>query len=179
MRRAVLSVLTIILLCSCAGESDDCEKRFSEWRGGVQNVSCTAQLTMSHGDMAADFELQCTYTPEECSVEILEPELIAGVRASRGPAGESIEFDGLILGIGDTDTLSPMSALPQLCDAIRLGHVLRCWEEEDGLTAVHLSEEDGVTLHLWLDENMTPVRADFEYGGEAVIKLAISDWRLE
>ena len=57
--------------------------------------------------------------------------------------------------------------------------MINCWEEDGGVTAVQLSGVDDTVVHLWLDGEMTPVRADIEYDGEAAVKLAITEWRLE
>ena len=177
-RAAVLLAPMMLLLCACSGENG-AAARFAQWRAGVENVQFTAEAALSDGDYAAGYELSCDYTPDGCSVEILAPEIIAGVTASRSAAGAEIEYDWLILSLGSAGGVSPMNAMPMLADAVRGGHVINCWEEDGGVTAVQLSGVDDIVVHLWLDGEMTPVRADIEYDGEAAVKLAITEWRLE
>ncbi len=64
-------------------------------------------VTLSQGDLAASYELQCSYTPEACSVEILSPELIRASTASRRDGQTRLEFDGLILDLGEQDGSAP------------------------------------------------------------------------
>jgi hypothetical protein len=67
-----------------------------------------------------------------------------------------------------------INALPALIEALRTGYAELCSEEPDGkenLLAVQFAPAGDTVLHLWLDGNYTPVRADFVSAGLAGIKL--------
>lgn len=178
MKRAILPALMIALLCACSSAEKQ-EEEFDAWRQTLNAASAMALVTISQDGLAAEYELKCDWTPEESRVEVLAPEVIAGVTASRSGADTRLEYDGLILSLGQLGEISPVSALPALMDTIRTGYVELCYTEhaEDGdLLAVEFSPENGLIVRLWLDEDMVPVCADFSADGIAEIKITVSDW---
>jgi len=184
MRRANLFLLALMmtLLAGCASP-EETKDEFNAWRQTIENVDCTALVTLSQGKLAAAYELKCSYTPETCTVEILAPERIRGVTASRGGGQTRLEYDGLILDLGEQDSVSPISALPALIELLRTGYVDRVAEEPDGKTAllaVQFAPVENTVVRLWLKNDHTPVRADFVgTDGLAGIKIEITDWNVD
>ena len=181
MKRAILPALMIVLLSACVTKGAT-EADFKQWRDSINSVDLCATVTITQGDSAADYDLSCSYSPESCILEIISPETLAGVTASRSAKETQIEYDGLILSLGEMDGVSPINALPQLIDAIIEGHLEMCYLEsvdEEKLIAAQLTIGDATTVHLWLEpESMTPVRAEFESGGNADIKAIITQWNI-
>lgn len=178
MKRVIVSALMIILLCACAGQ-ENAEENFNEWREQISGVDVSATVTVTQEKLAAQYELGCAYSPEECSVEILSPESLRGVTASQKGEDTQLEYDGLILSLGEIDGVSPVNALQKLVDTIRLGYVELCYTEPSGdaqLLVVQFAPEGDTTVRLWLSEDMVPISADFESDGIAGIKLSINEW---
>jgi hypothetical protein len=179
MKRAVLSVLMTALLCACSS-SEKLEKDFEEWRGALDGkVSITARLTVSQDELVSGYELQYTETDEGCSVELLSPESIRGVTASKKGDDTQLEYDGLILSLGDFGGVSPVNAMPMLMETLRKGYVELCYTEEydsEELLCVQFAPENGMTVRLWLSEGGTPQCAELEAEDIAGIKIAITDW---
>ncbi|MGE4354460.1 MAG: hypothetical protein AB7D36_10315 [Oscillospiraceae bacterium] len=181
MKRAILPALMIALLCAC-GSTGETETKFTQWREDISSVELCAVVTTTQGDSAAEYELSCSYSPETCTVEIIAPESLAGVTASRSGDETELEYDGLILSLGAMDGITPINALPELLDAIINGHLELSYEEPDGddtLIAAELTLGDTVTVRLWLEpEQMTPLRAAFESDGNGDIKAEITKWNI-
>ena len=181
MKRAILPILMMALLCAC-GSTGGQKEKFESWRQELDSVSVTALVTISQEQQTASYELRCDWTPESSRVEVLSPETIAGVTASRTGGDTRLEYDGLILGLGELGDISPVSALPELLDAIHGGYAELCYEEtmgdEKGM-GVQFSPDNGVTVRLWLDKQMRPVHADFSQDGSADITVSVTDWSME
>jgi len=181
MKKTVLPVFAILLLCACSS-SEKLEENFESWRTGLEKVSATAVVTISVGEQASEYELKCDYNPEKTVVEIISPENLKGVAATRGEKDTQLEFDGLILELGEINGISPVNTLPHLIDTLRKGYVSGCSTEkygDDVLLSVEFSPQAGVGVRVWLNEDNIPVRADFVSDTYAGIKIEITDWNLE
>ena len=180
MKRGILFILMIGLLCACA-PSEKQKEEFCQWRQTLNTVSVTAEVSICQKEQAGTYTLQCAWTPEESYVEVLSPEAIAGVAASRTSKNTQLEYDGLMLSLGDLSGITPVNAIPELLDRICSGYIELCYTEDaDGsITAVQFAEEQGITLRLWLDSNMCPIRADFTQDKNAEITISITKWNIE
>lgn len=180
MKKLSLTVLIMFMLCGCSSADKQMEN-FESWRQGVDEVSFTAVVTVSNGDMAAEYELECSCAPEETKVEIISPEKLKGITASVSEDENRLEFDGLVLDLGELDGVSPIGALPAMVEAIRNGYVESCYNEKiDGkpLTVFQFSPVGELVLHLWLDEYYVPQRAHFECGTSDGISIEIKNWNI-
>jgi len=180
MKRAILPALMIALLCACSSP-EELEENFNHWRHEVENVSLRAQVTISHDEHVGEYELGCDYSPEETVIEILAPENLKGIKATKRGEDTQLEYDDLIVSLGEVDGITPATAVPMLLDTIREGYVDMCYTEkanDDELLAVQFSPENGVTIHLWLTNDNVPLSAEFESDSQAGIKIAITDWNL-
>ena len=94
-----------------------------------------------------------------------------------GPDGAQLRFEEVSLDTGPLDRygLSPLSALPALTRALREGHLESAWAEGD-LTVWELIAGDHLTVQVWLDEALTPQRAELISDGRVSVFLEISDW---
>lgn len=181
MRRTAVAALMIIpvLLCGCGVNGD--AKRFESFRqelAAASEIRMEADVTADYGDSAREYTLRLTGTAEDSVVEVLAPELIAGVKAHLADGGSTLEYDGVILDTGalTEDGLTPISALPRLVGAAKAGHLDGAWREGD-FVAVKLTPDDTIVLTLWMDaETMTPRRAEIteQNGGRMLISCDIT-----
>ena len=91
-----------------------------------------------------------------------------------------LEYEGLILDAGEVaEGLSPVTALPQLCEAIRTAYVELAWTE-GGETVVSLVPEDETGITVRLDEAGRPVSAEFtsRESGRCLMTMRISEFSL-
>jgi hypothetical protein len=183
MRRTTLAALMIlpVLLCGCGTNRD--AKRFDSFRtalAAASEINMEAAVTADYGDSVRAYTLRLTDTAEGSEIEVLAPELIAGVRAHLADGAASLDYDGVILDAGELapNGLSPLTALPMLVGAAKTGHVDGTWRE-GGLLAVKLTPDDTVSLTLWLDaDTMAPRRAELtgQDDGRRLISCEITDF---
>ncbi|MEG2519070.1 MAG: hypothetical protein RSB65_05415 [Oscillospiraceae bacterium] len=187
MRQAKLLALMIALLllagCSKAAHG---EEKFLEWRdtfSASKNHEARAELSVEDGEKHGKYTLLYSSNEEEETVEILEPELIAGVRAHIKNKETSLQYDGVMLETGSelSETLSPMMALPSFAKCLREGHLERVWTEEkegQALLVGELEMPDGSIMTLWLEEeNLQPAFAAIREGDTIQIKIKFCEFR--
>ena len=175
-----------ILLCLClllAGCGRDGAERdfesFSERLNTLDALRFTAKVRAEYEHKTARFTLAYEEDAEGGRVTVVAPELIRGVSARFEPGGTTLEYDSVVLDTGSLDSfgLSPMSSLPVLLHAMRVGHAESFWED-DGQTAAQLKPDDNLLCTVWFAKDpMRPVRAELVTDGRVTVIVEISDWQ--
>lgn len=184
MRRGLFIPMTalLLLLTACAGggtgeaETVDLRQQYHDMAG------CTMEAAVTCGQEGLEWEalLRCAYTPDgESTVEVLEPESIAGVRAVLSDGGWNIEYEGACLNAGPLSgqEISPAVCLPRLMSALRDGWLLEENREEWNetpclrLTVDQSGLQDGkIVSTVWLrQEDGTPLRGEIAVDGEIIL----------
>lgn len=180
MRKLLLPLMiSLVVLCGCADNGEESFIRFMQQVGSADELSFDAVVRAEYSDKTAEFKLGYTQDESGAVVEIIEPEIVAGIKARVSDDAMQLEYDGAILDIGaiaDSD-LSPMTALPLLARAMRDGHIDIVWTEDDMLAA-RLVPSDDFTVTLWLSPELTPLNAEITYKEKTVIFVEISDWKV-
>lgn len=181
MKRVVLPVLMTMLLLTACGGGAAIEERVEARRdalGAAERIFFTAEVAADLGSEVFNCTLACTATPEQVAMEVLSPEIVAGVTASVTAGETAIEYGAVQLAVGAPDAPGPFSALSLLCEALRSGHVIRAWSEE-GLVAAEFYAGDEHGLTVWFTESgLTPVHAEL-YGsadGHVLVRCEIRDF---
>ncbi len=182
VKRTVLFVLMISLLCLTACGGDGSGERFAAFREetAAAAVTATAEVSADYGETVYNFTLRCTGGGGEYTVEVLAPESLAGIRAHIARDSSRLEFEDIILDTGDltSDGLTPVSALPTVLAAAAEGHVEHLWEADGFLAAeIYLSDTD--TLTLWLDSADRPAAAEIVSDGVMVLSCRFTGWETE
>lgn len=182
MKRVALIVLTIslLLLSGCSGGEEKAFLNFAETVSKAESVSFKGHVTAEYSMISAQFDLGFSEKDGEAVIEVLKPDIVAGVKARVKDGETSLEYDGAMLDLGNMgDTwLSPMSSLPIMLRAIKNSHLELVWDE-DGLLVARLVPEDNMTVTVWLDtDSMTPKNAEITYKEKSVIYIDISDWKV-
>lgn len=175
----LLLALTL-LLTGCGGGEKQLAAEFTQKLQSAENVEFTAQLKTEYEDKTAQFKLKFSYEDSCCTVEVLEPELIAGIRAHIKDGESSLEYDGAVLDIGALDArgLCPMSALPLVFEAMRSAYTELAWFEDEVL-CLRLVPDDEYTVTLRVDKaTLTPEYAEIVYRERTVVYAEISDWEI-
>ena len=172
--------LALSLLLSGCGEKAAGE-RFEEFTAELcekELISFSAELRCEYEDKKLDFTRAYEEDSEGCTVTVVAPELIRGIRAHAKAGETAVEFDGVILDTGPLDDygLSPMSALPRLVDAVKKGYIDSVWEE-NGEYAALIIPDDHTNVQLHLDKyTMRPVYAELISDGKVSVFISIKDW---
>lgn len=176
-RLVLIPLFLCLLLSACGNPALARYESFSQELSQRETLSFIAQLTASYPDRTARFTLRYALEDGVQRVTVLAPERISGISARLEPGKTSLEYDGLILDVGDLDDygLSPMSALPLLVDALRHGHADAFWTE-DGKDAVELLIDDHTRAQVWFDPEGLPCYAELVSDGLVTVSCHIKNW---
>lgn len=185
MRRAIASALMMILLLlpGCGEREARLEEGFQSLRDAVtaaQSIQFRAALTADYGDSVSEYTMAVSFDGQQTTVELLTPELLAGVKATAQRGETQVGYDGVILGAGplDGEGLTPVSAIPAMLEAIASGYVELLWWDGDAMAARLYVGENSV-LTLWLDStSLAPTAAEIAADGRTVVTLRLEGWEL-
>ena len=179
MKKAILPLLLALglLLGGCANKNEARFRTFSEELRGRNDLSVTAEVRAEYDDRSCTFTLRCTEDGKGgCTVEVLEPELIRGVKARMSADGTKLVYDDVAVDTGGGDAaLSPMGALPLLLRAMREGALDSAWNEK-GCLAVSLRPEDDVEITVLFDADTKLDYAEVTHEGKAVLFIRILEF---
>ena len=180
MRQVKLLALMTALsmtLCSCgAGQTAEekaleIQAEYAAW----DTLTVTADVTADYGDRVYDFKLRYTGNHTEGTVEVLEPEEIAGLSATVSPDGDALIYDGAELSLGEltTDGLSPMKCIPMMIGNWSEGYIGRAEtgsiDGTDSLAVTYtLSESEYLVTWFEYDTNL-PIRSEIYFDGNMVL----------
>lgn len=181
MRKGLISALmmTLLLLAGCARREAKLENEFAAFRESLrtaQSIEARAELSCDSGAAVSQYGLQLSRTEEETRITVTEPELLAGISAVVSGADARVEYEGLMLGVGELAGLTPVSALPEMLTAMAYGYEELLWREDDYLAArLWLDEE--IVMTLWLLEGV-PVCAEISEAGQTVMTCRFENWQM-
>ena len=192
MRRTKLFALMITAamclgLCACSSGEND-RKKFDSFRQELllaQRISCRAVITANFGSSVSEFEVEMEHSGNESRITVLSPESIAGISARISQDSARLEFDGLVLDMGELteDGLTPVEALPQMVTALTDGFVEYIWreaEDEKEYITVEITINDTADMQIWMDAGtMYPVYAQLRSDGNTIINCEFSQWTVE
>jgi len=167
-----------LLLTGCGKEKptpEDLRLRWQEMGG------CTMEAVVVCAQENLEWEatLRCDYAADgPCTVEVLSPEHVAGVKAVIDGTERRLEYEGVVLDAGtlSREAISPAECLPHLVDALRAGWLLEENEEtwRDVPCLRMTLEQSGAqteilsTVWLRLDDG-TPLRGEIAVDGENIL----------
>ncbi len=180
MKRTIATLLALALvfgLCGCKNRNEERFEAFADALRARDDVSLTAVVRVEYPESTSSFTLRCADEGGGYCVEVLEPELIRGVRAHLRKGETTLSFEGVEIDAGDDGGtgLTPMGALPLLLGALRDGWVDSVWKEDSGL-AVKLIPQDEVSVTVFFDADMDPLRAELAHGGSTVVFCEITEF---
>ncbi len=175
----LIPLLFSLLLGACSNAALTRYQAFSEEFSQIEALSFTAELTASYPDRRAQFTLRYALEDGVQRVTVLAPDSISGISARVEEGKSALEYDGLILDVGELDDfgLTPMSALPLLTDALRRGHGDAFWNE-DGMDAAELLYDDATRVRVWFDGEGHPCKAEIQCGETLAVSCQITNWQM-
>ena len=146
MKRICLPLLALLcLLLAACGKSrgEEAVRNFAARLNEAPALSFTAGVRAEYEKKTARFTLRYEEDETGGRVTVLAPELIQGVTAHVSPGSTTLEYDTVVLDTGSLDALglSPLSSLPVMVRAMRVGHIDSVWEE-DGKTVCQFEPDD-------------------------------------
>ena len=178
-------MMTLCLLAGCGSgeEAADVRTPYQE----MAACTMTAEVACRQKESEWTALLRCEYVPGgESTVEVLEPELIAGVKAVFTDEDWRLSYEDAILNVGSlsSEKLSPALCLPRLMSALREGWLL---EENDEawndipcrrLALDQTGEKGGkIVSAVWLrHDDGTPLRGEISVDGEIILTAEFTNF---
>ena len=190
--------LSLLFLCACGalnggsdgeeGKKDGAQILQEEYRS-LSGCDMTARVRCDWDGEVADYTLRCVWSAGGASsVEVLEPELLRGVRAEFDRETLTLVYDDISLP-ADTlsaEELSPAQCLPMLMDAICEGYILEKGAEQiDGQDCARLlfdvTGPQGNKIHdtVWFGADHVPVRAEVEVDGAVIFTVDFAEFQVQ
>lgn len=171
-RTAVFALMiALALLSGCGMKAEETAVRnFQSALSQAQNVSFSADIRAEYDDKTEAYTLNYAKDADGAVIEVVKPELIAGIKAHVNAGSSSLEYDGAALDTGPlADTgLTPVSALPKLTTALSGGHLDMVWKEGSA-TVAQITPEDGLTVTVWFGESTIPYHAELQSAGKVLV----------
>lgn len=181
-KRLCIPMMTLccLLLSACGGAEEVCAADLREQYHDMTGCVMEAVVSCTQEDRLWQARLQCMYAVGgESTVEVVEPERIAGVKAVISETDWTLEYEDLCLDAGavSREAISPAMCLPRLMNALRDGWLLEenqeQWNEVPCLriTVDQSGTQDGKILStVWLrQDDGTPLRGEIAVDGEIIL----------
>lgn len=181
MKKCILPLMiSLLLLCGCADNTEESFLKFADGLAAADKLSFSADVRAEYADKTESFRLSYSRDEYEAVIEVIKPEMIAGIKARISSDSATLEYDGAVLDIGclTDDGLTPISALPLMERALTDGHVEMTWTE-NGLLAARLIPSDDTAVTVWLSEELKPVSAEISCKEITSVYIDIYDWVTE
>lgn len=173
-----LMITICLILCSCSSRGISNEERAAEIQNEystLDGLTITANVTADYGERVYDFKLKFTGNNTDGVVEVVEPEIIAGLTAILAEDGNSLVYDGANLSLGNLtpDGLSPMDCIPLMLGQWSEGYIDGAMSEKidgrDALAVTFTVSEDEYLVTWFENETNLPIRSEIFYDGSMVI----------
>ena len=162
----------LLLLCGCSGNGGERKDEVQLLQEEYQSLSACdmqAKVRCDNETEVVEYLLQCHWSADgTSSVEILEPEMLAGICAQFDREQMTLVYEDMSLAAGQIDDtkLSPANILPMMMDGIREGYILEkgadALGEENCLRLLFdtTNGEQPVKYVVWFGTGHAPVKAE-------------------
>lgn len=175
----ILAMLFCLLLTGCG--SGKSQKQFEEFSADIRqkdSLNFTADVRAEYDDHTAKFTLAYEGVGGNCSVAVIEPEILSGVTMRFENGKAVLDCSGISIDTGflDESGLTPINALPLIVSAMGSGHLDSCAKDGE-CTVWYIIPADGITVSLWVNSGtLAPVRAELVSGGRVRIFCDFTRW---
>ena len=170
-KRFFSSVLLCLFLVSCSADSPRAEDILARYEN-AKGIDITADVTAEFSDRADTYRVHYKYLKDsDCSVEVIEPQSIAGIAATISEKGTVLEFDGAILetGVSNTEKIMPLNATDKLIRKLALGNVSEVGREGENCLLVF--RDENIEYRAVMTESGDPISAEILNHGRLILSI--------
>ena len=184
MKWLVIFLCVACFLSGCAFRNNDID-RVVGIRQELNNANgCVfdAVITADYGDCVYTFTLQCTADADgNIDFTVIDPVSISGVSGQIANDKGAVVFDDNVLAFSmlADGYITPVSTPWLFLKAFRGGYIHGCADDE-GMIKLILQDtyrEEHLQVDVWLDETMTPVRADFLWKDRRILAMEVKNFQ--
>ena len=172
-------MMTLLLTGCGPGRERQSIERWQQRLSAAEEICCEAEITASAGEEADSFCVQLCRHGEETTVVVTAPETIEGVSFRKTGAGESLEYDGLILAFSPAvQRTAPCEGGILLLETLAEGYLTSTGTDGEYRTA-ELIGPAGENVCVWLTESCEPVYAEIRRGETVELSLQLKHWEVK
>ena len=183
--KMIALMLVAVLLTGCGVHNGELNKAM-EIRAQLltaQGCSFDAVITANYSDKTYTFAVAYTADSQgNVTLEVLEPETIAGITGNISAEGCKLTFDdqALAFELLADGQVTPVSAGYLLVKTLRNGYVRGCGTdgEEVQLLIDDSYQEDALNLDIRLGRDDLPISAEILYKDRRFLSLEVKNFRL-
>ena len=184
MKRIGLLLGVVLLLTGCGkGKELDRAMALRTELLAASECSFRTEITADYGDKVHSFTMD-NHSDGNGNVEftVVGPDSISGITGSVGNSGGELTFDDTALAfplLADGQ-LAPVTAPWLLIKTLRSGYLTSAGMEGALLriTIDDRYEEDALTADIWVNDENSPVRAEFSWQGRSILTIQVEDFRI-
>jgi hypothetical protein len=173
----MMTLISLITLCACSPKTrgEELALDIRTMMLEADSLDLTTQVTADYGERVFEFTFRYTGGAQDGTLEITQPEAIAGLKATVSVSGGTLEFDGAMLDTGavTSDGLSPAQCIPVLISQWQSGYISGCnFEKLNDFETLAVTTDitQTVTQRTWFDKKThLPIKSELYDGGMMVI----------
>jgi len=183
MRRILVFVLTILLLCGCSKSDEQIEQALHLRDSILKSNGCSFTVTViaDYQDVYYTFEMSCNSDSiGNISFEVTAPETISGITGIITAGDGRLTFDNQLLVFSTLadGQITPVSAPWLFLNTLKSGYIKGCANEDDGiLLQIDDSYADGSMTQNIRIVNGTPSYVEMFYDGRRVVTMDVKEFR--
>ena len=185
MKRIMIIVISIFLLCGCEKNTDGIDQAMDLRSDLLNGTGCSfvAEIAADFGDKTYTFMLDCVSDQEgNVSFLVQKPEYIEGICGEISYENGKLTFDDIVLAfdLKTEDCLSPVSGPWILVKALREGYIRSCTKENNlfRITLNDSYQEDALLLDIWFNLSGLPISADIYEENCRIMVIKLHDFKI-
>lgn len=184
MKRVIMSVLLLLFLCGCSGDSE--MQRALDFRTEMEKAKlCTfdAVVSADYGDAIYTFQMQCrSESADELIFSVTDPTSISGISGKISGTEAFLTFDDHVLSFPPLadGQVTPVTAPWLFYQTLRSGYIVSCEKDGEDIRLIidDSYQENPIRLDIWLDAECVPTHCDILYSGKRILSLDVRNFLL-
>ncbi|MDD5864593.1 MAG: hypothetical protein PUD80_08170 [Firmicutes bacterium] len=185
MKKWTAVLVMLVFLTGCSGKSRELQRGLDLRSELLKASQCrfSCEITADYGDRTYTFGMDCQGDSQgNLTFTVTAPETIAGITGKIASGEGSLTFDDTALqfDLMADDRLTPISAPWILLKTLREGFLTSAGMDGERLrlSIDDSYEDDALHLDIWVNDENRPETAEILWGGQKILSLAVTDFKI-